>query len=159
MKHIFFGLSFICIVLLFAISCKNGNNSADQALSADIVNNPNTSNGDSDTSKLPKFSFSEDVHDFGQIIQGEKVSFSYKFKNVGKSDMIITDAKGSCGCTVADYPKIPIKPNGEGTIDVTFNSEGKKGFQNKTITIVANTQPSTKILTIKVNIKVPEEEK
>ena len=160
MKQVFFGISALCIIMIFVVSCKNTNNqTTDQPLSADVVKNPNTSNGNSDTSMLPKFSFSEDVHDFGKIIQGEKVSFSFKFKNIGKSDIIITDAKGSCGCTVADYPKTPIKPNSEGSVDVTFNSEGKKGFQHKTITIIANTQPNTKVLSIKAMIQVPEAEK
>jgi len=71
--------------------------------------------------------------------------------------MIISDVKGNCGCTVADFPKTPIKPGGEGTIDVTFNSEGKKGFQSKNITITANTQPNTKVLALKAMIQVPEE--
>ena len=91
-------------------------------------------------------------------VQGEKVSYSFKFKNVGKSDLVITDAHASCGCTIADYPKTPIPANGSGTIDVTFNSEGKTGFQSKTITIIANTQPNTKVLVIKAKIKVPEGE-
>jgi hypothetical protein len=149
----------LLLAVLFAVSCKNGNNqNSDQALSSDIVNNPNTANGNTDVSSLPKFAFAEEIHDFGKVIQGEKVSFSFKFKNAGKSDLIITDAKGSCGCTIADYPKTPIHPNGEGTIDVTFNTESKRGFQNKTVTLIANTQPNTKILTIKAQVQVPEGE-
>ncbi len=143
-------------VFFIFISCNN--NSADKSLSSDIVKNPNTADGSSDTSNLPVFQFAEEIHDFGKIIQGEKVSYSFKFKNVGKSDLIITDARGSCGCTIADYPKTAIAPNGEGTIDVTFNTEGKKGFQNKTVTLISNTQPNAKVLTIKASIQVPEGE-
>jgi len=150
-------VSFIFIPALFiVISCNNGNNSADKSLSTDVVKNPNSADGSSDTTSLPVFQFAEETHDFGKIIQGEKVSYSYKFKNVGKSDLIITDARGSCGCTIADYPKTAITPGSEGTIDVTFNTEGKKGFQNKTITLISNTQPNTKVLTIKASIQVPE---
>jgi hypothetical protein len=153
MKRILFilvlaGLSIICI-----ISCKNG---TDKQLSSDIVKNPNTADGVTDTSKLPVFQFTEEVHDFGRIIQGEKVSYSFKFKNTGKSDLVITDANGSCGCTVADYPKTAIAPNTEASVDVTFSTEGKKGYQSKTITLVANTQPNTKVLTVKAQIQVPE---
>ena len=148
----------MALFVLYA-ACKNGNNqNPDQPLSTDIVKNPNTANENTDDSSLPKFAFSEEIHDFGRVIQGEKVSFSFKFKNVGKSNLIITDAKGSCGCTIADYPKTPILPGGEGTIDVKFNTEGKKGYQNKTITLIANTQPNTKVLTIKAQIQVPEGE-
>ena len=147
----------IVLAVWFIVSCNNGGNqNPDQSLSTDIVKNPNTANGNTDVSGLPKFAFSEEIHDFGRVIQGEKVSFSFKFKNVGKSNLIITDAKGNCGCAVADYPKTPIHPNGEGTIDVKFNTEGKKGYQNKTITLIANTQPNTKVLTIKAQIQIPE---
>ncbi len=142
------------IAILFAVSCKNGNQSN---IPGDVVNNPNTADGKGDTSSLPKFQFVEEQHDFGKIQQGEKVSYAFKFKNVGKSDLVITDAHGSCGCTIADYPKTPIPANGEGTIDVKFNSEGKKGFQSKTVTLIANTQPNTKILSIKAMVQVAED--
>ncbi|MBP8042442.1 MAG: DUF1573 domain-containing protein, partial [Bacteroidales bacterium] len=69
-----------------------------------------------------------------------------------KSDLIISEAKATCGCTVADYPRTPIKPGAESGISVSFNSEGRKGIQHKTVTLVANTQPSTKVLTIKAEV-------
>jgi hypothetical protein len=155
MKRTFIFTCIIAIAVLLVVSCKNGNQSN---IPGDVVKNPNTADGNGDTSSLPKFQFAEELHDFGKIIQGEKVSYSFKFKNVGKSDLVITDAHGSCGCTIADYPKIPIPANGEGSIDVKFNSEGKKGFQNKTVTLIANTQPNTKVLTIKAMVQIPEGE-
>jgi len=141
-------VTLLFIVSLIFVSC--GNNS--DTISTDLVNNPNTASGDADLSGLPAFQFNTEEHDFGRITEGEKVSFTFKFKNSGKSDLIISDAKATCGCTVADYPKTPVKPGAESGISVTFNSEGKKGIQNKTITLVANTQPSTKVLTIKAEI-------
>jgi len=155
MKRFFILPSIVMIAILIAVSCKNGNQSN---IPGDVVKNPNTADGRGDTSSLPRFQFAEELHDFGKIIQGEKVSYSFKFKNVGKSDLVITDAHGSCGCTIADYPKTPIAANGEGTIDVKFNTEGKKGFQAKTVTLIANTQPNTKVLTIKAMVQVPEGE-
>ena len=152
MKRIIFLSVFIGIVALFAISCKHGN----KGLSSDVVNNPNTANGKTDTTKLPVFQFTEIEHNFGKIIQGEKVSYSFKFKNVGQSDLIINDARGSCGCTIASYPKTAVVPGAESSIDVTFNTEGKRGFQTKTVTLSANTQPNTKVLTIKAQIQIPE---
>lgn len=146
------------LVLTGIVSCKSSTKNGEEKISSDLITNPITANGDSDTSKLPVFLFDEEVHDFGRVIQGEKVSFSYKFKNTGKSSLLISDAKGSCGCTVADFPKKPIAPGESGSIDVKFNTEGKKGFQNKTITLIANTQPNTKVLTIKAQIQVPEED-
>ena len=152
MKRIIFLSGFIGVLILLDISCKHGNKN----ISADVVNNPNTANGNTDSTKLPAFQFAEEIHDFGKIIQGEKVSYSFKFKNIGKSDLVISDARGSCGCTIADYPKTAIAPGAEGSIDVKFNTEGKKGFQTKTVTLLANTQPSTKVLTIKAKVQVPE---
>jgi hypothetical protein len=69
--------------------------------------------------------------------------------------MVISNVKGSCGCTVADFPKKPIRPGEENKITVRFDSEGKRGLQNKTLTVAANTQPNVKILTIKAEIIEP----
>jgi len=159
MKRILFLLAVSSLSIMLVASCKNGSSgTSEKSLSSDLVKNPNTANGTSDTSGLPVFKFEDEIHDFGRIIQGEKVSYGFKFKNVGKSDLIISDVHTSCGCTVADYPKTPIAANGSGVIDITFNSEGKHGFISKSISISANTQPSTKVLQIKAQIKVPEGE-
>jgi hypothetical protein len=96
----------------------------------------------------PEISFEETNFDFGAIKEGTKVSHSFKFKNTGKSDLIIGDARGNCGCTVPKYPTQPIEPGESGVIDVEFNSAGKHGKQNKSVTLVTNTIPSTKVLTI-----------
>jgi hypothetical protein len=158
MKRILFLLGISVISILLTVSCKNGTNqTTDKSLSTDLVKNPNTANGSTDSSTLPAFKFDEEIHNFGRIYQGEKVSYGFKFKNVGKTDLVISDVHTSCGCTVADYPKKPIPANGDGVIDITFNSEGKTGFINKLITIVANTQPNTKVLNIKAQIKVLED--
>jgi len=136
------------IVSLMFFSC--GNNT--DTINSNLVNNPNTADGKTDMSGLPAFDFVTEEHDFGRITDGEKVSFTFKFKNSGKSDLIISEAKATCGCTVADYPRTPIKPGAESGISVSFNSEGRKGIQHKTVTLVANTQPSTKVLTIKAEV-------
>lgn len=154
MKKIIFFLALV-IVVVFVNGCKNGNKSQEEQISTDIVNNPNTAEGNIDLASLPKFQFTEEEHDFGRIIQGEKVSWSFRFKNVGKSDMVISSVKGSCGCTVADFPKKPIRPGEENQITVSFDSEGKRGMQNKTLTVAANTQPNIKVLTIKAEIIEP----
>jgi hypothetical protein len=150
----------LLIMIAFAIAgCSSSSTQgSDNTVTSDDLKNPNTADGVTDTSNLPRFEFDEEIHDFGRVIQGEKVSYSFRFKNSGKTDLVIASANGSCGCTIADYPKKPVPPNGEGTIDVTFNTETKKGYQNKTVTVIANTQPNTKILTIKAQIQVPEGE-
>ncbi|MFH0864712.1 MAG: DUF1573 domain-containing protein [Bacteroidota bacterium] len=157
MRKLSFNFCLLVIMVVAIAGCSGSTQESDNTITSDALKNPNTADGTADSSNLPRFEFDEEIHDFGRIIQGEKVSYSFKFKNSGKSDLVISDAKGSCGCTIADFPKKPIPPNGEGTIDVTFNTETKKGYQNKTITIIANTQPNSKVLTVKAQIQVPEE--
>ncbi|MEI7595442.1 MAG: DUF1573 domain-containing protein [Bacteroidota bacterium] len=135
--------------LVFVVSCKNKTNNTekDDMLNTSLVDIPKTADGSS-TSDLPVLEFDTETHNFENIFAGEVVSYTFKFKNSGKSDLIISDAKATCGCTVPEYPKKPIKPGESSFITVTFNSAGKQGVQNKTITILANTIPNTKVLTI-----------
>jgi hypothetical protein len=109
--------------------------------------------------ELPIIDFEEEEHDFGKIVQGEKVSYDFKFTNAGKSNLIISNASASCGCTIADFPKEPIPPGKSGKITVEFNSEGKSGYTEKIITVVTNCEPNTKILKIKVDIVEPQTKK
>ncbi len=151
----------IAFVLGFAalLSACGGNPTSDsENIDSAVVNNPATaenSEGVSDEVAIPVFTFEKEAHDFGTIIQGEKVAYSFKFKNTGDGDLIITSAKGSCGCTIPEYPTDPIAPGATGVIDVVFNSDGKKGQQNKKVTIVANTVPNTKVLAINGMVEVP----
>jgi len=151
MKKILLPLAIIALLS----SC--GADAEPQDLTTDIINNPATA-GDKvvDENKLPFFEFVEEVKEFGTITQGETVSMTFRFRNVGESDLIISSAQGSCGCTVPEWPKEPIKPGAEGVISVTFNSTGKQGLQNKTITLVANTIPNTKVIAIKGEVLAPE---
>ena len=150
------------IILLFALisssSCKSSG-SKEEIMSTDLVKNPNTASGDKNSGKLPAFKFEEIEHDFGKIIQGESVSFEFKFTNVGKTDLIIVDVSTSCGCTVPSFPRTPIRPGEQGAIKVSFNSAGKFGFQAKNAVVVANTQPNTTLLRIKAQIIGPNSEK
>lgn len=128
-------------------------------VSTDVINVPATaSDKPLNTGASPVITFNEEEHDFGKIVQGEKVTYSFVFKNTGGGDLVISSAQGSCGCTVPTYPKHPIKPNEEGKIDVQFDSNGKSGLVKKTVTLITNCNPSTKVLTITSTIDVPEEE-
>ncbi|MCF6170081.1 MAG: DUF1573 domain-containing protein [Bacteroidales bacterium] len=151
MKKLSIALIFILGVTLF--SCDNSGN---KKLSTDVVTNNKTAGGEYDESVGPRFKFEETEHDFGKIIQGEVVSYSFAFTNTGGSDLLINKVSTSCGCTVSKYPKKPVKPGEKSTIDVTFNSNHKKGHQNKSITIMANTEPNKTILRIKTRVMMPE---
>lgn len=92
-------------------------------------------------------------YDFGSVKEGEKVKHSYKFKNTGSEPLIISSAKGSCGCTVPKWPSDPIAPGGTGQIDVEFDSKGKPGKQTKRVTVTANTVPAQIFLNITGNVE------
>jgi Protein of unknown function (DUF1573) len=148
MKNVFFS-----ILTLFILGCSSNNNST-EITSDEVSNNASADgkiNGD-----LPNMKFDEVVYDFGKITQGEKVSHEFTFTNNGKKNLIISGASGSCGCTVPEWPKEPIPANGSGKINVVFSSEGKRGLQEKTVTIVTNCEPSTKIIKIKADVIVAE---
>ncbi|MEM9885435.1 MAG: DUF1573 domain-containing protein [Bacteroidota bacterium] len=93
--------------------------------------------------------FDEMSYDFGTITAGEKVRHVYTFSNTGNEPLIISNARGSCGCTVPQWPQEAIAPGDEGEIVVEYNSKGKSGNETKTVTITANTEPAVTKLTIK----------
>ncbi len=102
-------------------------------------------------------SWDKEEHDFGDINEGDKVATQFKFTNTGNEPLIISSAKGSCGCTVPKWPKEPVPPGGTGSIDVEFNSKNKPGRQTKTVTIQANTDPNPIRLKIKAQVAKNED--
>jgi hypothetical protein len=100
----------------------------------------------------PKIKFDKTEHDFGVINEGDVVETVFTFTNSGKSELIITSAKGSCGCTVPEWPKEPIMPGEDGQIKVKFNSDQKPNLQQKQITLVTNTDEGKEILKIKAQV-------
>ncbi|MDD3722846.1 MAG: DUF1573 domain-containing protein [Lutibacter sp.] len=87
-------------------------------------------------------------YDFGVVNEGEVVEGIFKITNKGKTDLIITDASASCGCTVPEWPKDPIKPGDSGELKFSFNSAGRTGKQSKSITLQTNTENVTEMLRI-----------
>ncbi|MEP7127479.1 MAG: DUF1573 domain-containing protein [Chitinophagales bacterium] len=100
--------------------------------------------------------FEEMSHDFGDMMKGDVVNYSFRFKNTGSSPLLISNAHGSCGCTIPSYPKEPIPPGAEANIEVQFNSAGKEGLQNKSIAVTANTEPRQTVLSITANVSKKE---
>lgn len=118
------------------------------------VHNPQTAEGLSakDNEKMPVIEFETKSYDFGNVIEGEKLSYSFKFKNTGKSNLIIYSSEATCGCTTSHPPKAPIRPGESGEISVIFDSKGQKGDVQKRILVGANTYPAETILTITANV-------
>lgn len=150
MKYSILILSFFAV---FAFtSCENNGNK----ISTDVVNNSKSAVGKVGDSETPVMTFEKVEHNFGKIIQGEKVTYSFKFTNTGKSPLLISKVSTTCGCTVGEYPKVPVKSGETEYIEVTFDSKHKSGFQNKAITIMANTQPNKTTLRIKGQVVLPQ---
>lgn len=141
---------------LFAMACKDEPKVRENKnlLSTDLVNNPRSAAG-TDTAvlnSLAKMDFKDTVYDFGTIKQGEVVTYEYEFTNNGKSPLIISSANGSCGCTVADFPREPLSPGKSASIKVQFSSAGKEGHQEKSVSLTTNALRGTRVLFIKGNI-------
>jgi hypothetical protein len=105
----------------------------------------------------PEIVFEGESHDFGTIKQGDNGTYEFKFKNSGKEPLIISNARGSCGCTVPSWPKDPIKPGGTGTIKVTYDTQ-RVGPFSKTVTINSNAKTQEKVISIKGKVEAPPPE-
>lgn len=104
--------------------------------------------------KSTSVSFARYEHNYGTVAPESTNKTSFVFTNTGKEPLIISNATGSCGCTVPNYPKEPIMPGKTGKIDVEFKpSKGQTGVQEKTVTVTANTEPAQTILKIKADVK------
>ena len=145
-------------LILSVIVLASCSNSDDKKITTNLVNNPLTANENADAVAMPVIEVAPDFFDFGEMPQKESVSTEFILKNTGDAPLLIRSAKGSCGCTVPEWPKEPVAVGNEAIIKVTFNSGNKKGKQNKTVTLVTNAIPSTKVLTIKGTVLVPETE-
>ncbi|MEO6818403.1 MAG: DUF1573 domain-containing protein [Ginsengibacter sp.] len=88
----------------------------------------------------------DSIYNFGKVTDGEKVVYSYRFKNTGKFPLIISSAHASCGCTVPEKPEQPIKPGETGFLKVVFDSKGRIGQVQKEVTVVSNAYPSFPVL-------------
>ncbi|GAB3896578.1 DUF1573 domain-containing protein [Spirosoma agri] len=95
------------------------------------------------TGKMPRITFAEKgIHDFGALTEGDTVEHVFKFTNTGEFPLIINNITVSCGCTTPEWPREPVAPGASSSIRVRFNSRGKSGEQNKTVTVIANTDPA-----------------
>lgn len=151
---------FLAITLVLGLSaCKSNSDKNPNSVSPSLVTNPVTASGKSTAGSLPAMVFEQTKHDFGMMIQGEKLSYTFKFTNQGGSDLIISDVSVTCGCTAPSFSKAPVKPGGQGTIEIIFNSAGKSGTQIKPIKVLTNAQPNTIELEVTAEVYVPESKK
>jgi hypothetical protein len=100
----------------------------------------------------PEIVFEKTTQEFGDIKQGQSVNATFKFKNTGKSPLILSNVQTSCGCTVPNWTREPIAPGKSSEITATFNSAGKMGQQNKVITIFSNAKNAQAQVSIVCNV-------
>ena len=146
--------TFVCVAVIaaFAVSCQSGNSDVREAARENIQSapvqpaqqpaaNPQQAQPAVPAGPTTSVSFNETTFDFGSVAEGELVSHTYTFTNTGNEALVLSDAKGSCGCTVPKWPREPIAPGQSGEITVEFNSKNKKGKRNQKVTLTANTNP------------------
>lgn len=156
-------ISFCVLAFLFLASCntksgskENSNSTTENSteISNEQINNPATaSNPTATPTEFAIMSFKNTEHNFGDILENQKVETTYEFTNTGKVDLLINDCRASCGCTVPNWPKTPIKPGASGVIKVVFDSAGKSGENNKIVTVLANIKEGSIELKFKASVR------
>lgn len=141
-------VALLAVASLAFVSCKEN-----AALKIDDETARNAEVAHLESGKIPVIKLEETEYDFGEIKQGDKVEHTFKFTNTGNADLIVSDAKASCGCTVPDWTKDPIAPGKQGEVHVVFNSAGKSGNVTKTVTLTLNTEKGNEAVSFKANIK------
>jgi hypothetical protein len=120
----------------------------------DMIENPATAGSpNAQPGALPEMTFKNTFYDFGDMVEGQVVETTFEFTNTGKADLLINRCDATCGCTVPNWPKEPIKPGESGKIKVEFNSAGKSGVNNKVVTVVSNVKEGSTELKFRANVQ------
>lgn len=132
-------IGFLLLALFSLMSCQDDSDK----LSTDLINITPTADNNRSSKELPQITFVDTVHNFGKILEGETVIYSYHFENTGAADLLLTDVQTSCGCTtIQEWKKKPYKPGEKGELKIQFDSDKKPGKNKKTISVLCNTYPS-----------------
>lgn len=142
-------------ISLVLASCQSSQENTDvEQYSADLISIPQSAQGTDSAAyrALPHLVFQDTVHEFGRLYEGEVATATFHFTNQGPQPAIISHASGSCGCTVADYPREPIAPGQGGTIKVKFHTADRSGHQEKSVTLLTNDRQGIHRLYIKAEV-------
>ncbi|MDO7570547.1 MAG: DUF1573 domain-containing protein [Flavobacteriaceae bacterium] len=143
----------ICLAIVATTFTSCQDSAAKKVTNSTTTAAPTTTSSAKTSTGGPVMTFDKVVHDFGTINEGDKVTTVFNFTNTGNKDLIIVDARGSCGCTVPQYPKnTAIAPGATGEITVSFDSSNKPGNQQKSVTLSANTASGREMLRIKSQV-------
>jgi hypothetical protein len=148
MKNLLFLTLLLSFTLAFTACEKTDETEETETTEVTEEGSENTDNPNA-TPDMPvtTVTFEEETHNFGKIKDGDKVQHIFKFKNTGTEKLVVKNVKPSCGCTTPEWTKDPIEPGGEGFIQIEFDSSGKIGTQNKSVTVELNTAERVKTLT------------
>ncbi len=127
MRHLLFASFVVCLI---AAGCNGGAKSDKAANNVALA----------DTARYTTIEWLDSSKDFGKIPEGQKLDVAFRFRNTGTTPLVIGQVRPSCGCTIAEQPKEPVAPGGEGQIKAVFNSEGRSGINHKTLFVTANTK-------------------
>jgi hypothetical protein len=128
-------------LVFFTLNCGRGT----------VTNKAENSNQQKDTGTAV-ITFTEYEHNFGKVAEGEKIGYTFTFKNKGTGNLVISSATTTCGCTVPKYNIKPIPSGGTGNIEVVFDTSGRNGMQTKTITVKSNA--SAPVVLLKITAEV-----
>jgi len=143
---------FLCVILW---ECKQSNK---PQIGIDMVKNPASASAELENKakeNMPVIQFETVTHDFGRVLKGERLSYTFKFTNTGKSNLIITNVESSCSCTTSSPPQAPIRPGESEGITVAFDSRTQEGQVHKMVAIAANTYPVHTVLNITAEVVNP----
>jgi hypothetical protein len=122
-----------CLFILLLAACGNRQNPGISPGSAQFL-------ALRDTARFTTIQWLDSSKDYGKITEGQQLDVDFRFRNTGKTPLVIGSVRPSCGCTVAEQPREPIAPGAEGRIRATFNSEGRVGVNHKSLLVTANTR-------------------
>lgn len=117
----------------------------------------NVTKTDAPTGPTTTIRYEQDKYQFGVVDEGEIVKYAFKFTNTGNEPLLISNCKGSCGCTVPTWPHEPIAPGASSEIKVEFNTKGKPGNQSKRVTVTANTVPTDTYIEVSGEVRGKEQ--
>jgi|ERR1035437_662889 hypothetical protein len=132
---------FWILIIVIVAGCGNGSG-----------NNSSASGSDTNGTGKSEIVFREYQYDFGKVAEGEKISHTFIFDNKGTTNLIITSASTTCGCTVSKYNTKPIPPGASGNLEVVFDTSGRDGMQTKTITVKSNASKPVVLLKITAEV-------
>ena len=137
----------LTLFLLFGVAVvSQAQNAIEKKETEPVKDNPNA----------PEITFESDIHDYGTIKNGAEGTYEFKFKNTGKEPLVISNAKGSCGCTVPTWPKEPVLKGQTAVLKVHYDTK-RPGAFTKTVTVESNAKTNPKVITIKGLVESAEE--